>query len=246
LAYSIPDYLLAVGFEDARLRYRWDDWRASMDFTYDSSDIFGRLAGVSMHAKLAVGIGIYEWIAWRFRIVSEDPVPLQIAEAAWCANINRKYMEYVELPRSEWLGIVRGPLWCGITWLVPMVFSGDSDPEECESGLAYLPRLAMHVVPKPDLFEQWLDKAIERVIKFHSLAPEDPFEDLFSEHEEERRGPLVAREVLNPGFNYSPEMDTRLISYFLRSRDYQRNPFLHSPEQMLNDGFRGNPYVLTS
>jgi hypothetical protein len=73
-----------------------------------------------------------------------------------------------------------------------MLFCGDNDPEECESGLAYLPRLAMHVLPDPSIFEAWLDGCLERLVNAYSMGAGDPFEDPFSEREEERRGPLVA------------------------------------------------------
>jgi hypothetical protein len=244
MAYSVPRYIAQARVDVPLLRFKWDDWRVDDDFEYDSSHIVKKLSGVSLRARIAAGIGIYEWIIWRFRSVSEDPAPYQIAEAAWCGNVHRQYMKYDELDREEWVGPIRGPLWCAVTWLIPMVLSGDNDPEECESGLAFLPTLAVHVLPKPEAFEGWLDKRIERLVKFYSVAPEDPFEDLFSEQEEERRGPLAAPEVLDPAFDYKPEMVKALLAKYLQGVDYRGNPFLHSPEEMIREGFQGTPYVL--
>jgi len=244
MAYSIPGYIAAAGIDEPVLQFEWDDWVPSKGFQYDSDKVVKKLARVSLRAKIAVAIGMYEWIIWRFRSVSDDPTAFQVAEAAWCANVRRDYVEYFELKRRDWLGPVRGPLWGAITWLLPMIFFSDDAPEEWESGLSYLPRLAMHVLPKPTVFEQWLDVGTKRLLRFHPAPEENPFEDLFGEREEERRGPLVAREVLDPDFDYRPEMATELLRKFLRTVDYARNPYLRKPDEMVAEGFDGTPYSL--
>lgn len=109
-------------------------------------------------------------------------------------------MDYLELDRRGWLGPVRGPLWCATTWLLPMVFFSDEEPEEWRSGLDYLIRLARHVLPFPAPFERWLNASLIRLAGLYPAPPEDLFEDLFGEHEEERRGPPVPREALDPDF----------------------------------------------
>ena len=85
-----------------------------------------------------MGVALYEWTLARFSLVSADPLPSQVAEAAWCATIDARYLKYVELERRKWLGPVRGPLWCAVTWLLPMMSFGDDRPEEVESGLSFL------------------------------------------------------------------------------------------------------------
>lgn len=244
MAYSVPLYLTSASIDDSHLQFTWDDWRASDVFQYNPDGILAKAGGLTPRAKVVVGIGMYEWIMWRFRSVSEDPVPLQIAEAAWCASVDRTYMEYIEFGRRNWLGPVRGPLWCAMTWLIPLVFSGEHNPEECESGLTYLPRLAMHVLPRPAAFESWLQGTLDRLVQWYPAPPEDPFEDPLNEREEERRGPWVAREVLDPEFAYEPERAAELVSRYLRSVDPRSNPFLRSPDEMKRRGFNGSPYVL--
>jgi len=70
-----------------------------------------------------------------------------------------------------------------------------------------------------------------------------PFEDIFNDHEEERRGPLIAREAIDPTFDYHPEQAPQLLDKFLRSVDYKNNPFLRSPEELMELGIE-NPYRL--
>jgi len=244
MPYSIPPYIVATSLDSPVLNYVWDDTRVDEDFLYNPENLIGRMAQVGLHAKIALGIGIYEWIVFRFRIVSDDPLPFQLAEGAWCANIHRSYMEYFELDRDEWLGPVRGPLWCAATWLLPMIYFSDDAPEEWESSLAFLSSLAIHVVPIPSVFESWMDKCVDRMIEFYTMRKPDPFEDLFGEKEEERRGEYVSQEVLDPNFEYKLEMGKELLSKFLLNVNYKQNPLLSSPEEMIQKGFKGIPYRL--
>jgi hypothetical protein len=244
VAYTIPRYIATADIDTRELRFRWDDWKASGDFEYIPDRVVDTLMGVTLRARIAAAIGMYEWIIWRFYSVLDDPTPFLLAEAAWCANVRRDYMEYTELDRYEWLGPVRGPLWCAVTWLLPMIFFSDEDPTESESGLAYLSSLAVHVVPVPTVFEEWLDACTKRLVALYPAPEEDPFEDLFGQREEERRGALVAREVLDPDFDYRPEMARQLMSIYLRDVDHTRNPYLHSPEEMVSRSFKGIPYHL--
>lgn len=244
MTYSVPSYIHAANVDVPTLRYVWDDTRASQDFRISGDDVPRAAAPLTLHAKIALGIGIYEWIVWRFDKVCADRLPIQVAQAAWCANVDRRYMEYFELDREEWLGPVRGPLWCAITWLLPMIHFSDDDPVQWESGLSYLPALARHVLPTTTAFESWLQVCLNRLAEFYPQAQPDPFDDLFGEREEQRRGPLVAREALDPGFQYRPMMAVSLLADYLRSVDYGRNPLLRSPVQMREAGFEGTPYDL--
>lgn len=244
MAYPIPRYVLSAGIDDRVLQFKWDDWNPVKDFLYDSEGIVERLAGVTFRAKIAAAIGMYEWIICRFRGLSDDPSPFQIAEAAWCANVHLDYMEYFELPRREWRGPVRCPLWGAATRLASTVFFGDDTTEGWKGAASYLPRLAVHVLPKPAVFEQWLDASVARLAVLYPAPEHDPFDDLFGENYEQRRGPLVAREALDPGFDYKPEDAPKLIANFLRTVDYRRNPYLLSPEQMVAEGFEGTPYTI--
>jgi hypothetical protein len=58
-------------------------------------------------------------------------------------------------------------------------------------------------------------------------------------------GELVPRELFDPSFEYNPELSLRLIGQFLLPLENDEdNPFLATPEEMLEDGFVGTPYRL--
>lgn len=221
-----PSYIPRHVLVDQHLNYRWDDWKASEDFHYNAKPFLAAASEITPRSRMALTLGLYEWIIWRLRFASSDPVPFQIAEAAWCALIDRRYMTYYEFERRAWMGPVRGPLWCAMTWLVPAVLLYEEQPEELESGLSYLMRLAYHIVNDRGALEDWASRTLHRLRSFYLAAPDDPFDDIFGERYEERRGPLLPPEVLDPSFPFSLEMTPDLINKFLRSVDFSANPFL--------------------
>ena len=240
----VPSYVVNSKIDSLYIPYIWDDTRAGDDFTFDPQIFLDNFSHISLHGKYALGIGIYEWIVWRYNKISEkSEVVFYIAEAEWCASISPLYVEYIELNRKEYLGPVDGPLWCAATMVSSMTEYGPDEDEDCDACIAYLIQLAMHVLPDTKIFEQWLDAAIKRLMKDYPQQEEDPFENLFEEDKEERKGPLVAREALDPSFDYHPDQAPRLLDQFLRSVDYKNNPFLRSPEELMELGIE-HPYRL--
>ena len=225
--YTIPPYVVGAGIDDPRIRFVWDDTRASEDFRFVPYAWMARIGALSVAAQIALGIGLYEWIVWRFHRMDRDPLPMQIAAAAWCASVDPARVDYIELERENWIGPVRGPLWCAVTWMLPMVFEGRDAPGELESGAAYLLQLCMHVLPDNSAFLAWLDAAIGRLEQAVPAVPEDPFEDLFDSAVASGRTEAVDRAVLDPGYRIDPGLP------------------LPPPERMLLEPGDGNPLLLT-
>jgi hypothetical protein len=240
----MPPYIAAAAIDDSVLRFVWDDTRGTENVRNVYDELVSQVAPLTLRAKIALGIGIYQWIIWRFEPMLTDPLAFQLEEAAWCANVDRHYMEYFELDRQNWLGPVRGPLWCAITWLMPMIYFSDERPEEWRSGLSFLPNLALHVLTRKAPFESWLNACVERLLSLHAEHESDPFEDLFGELQEERRGALIAPEAVNPEFDYHPEQVPVLLGRYLQSVAQRQNPLLRSPDEMRRAGFVGTPYAL--
>jgi hypothetical protein len=243
MAYTKPPYLIDQEIGDTNLHYIWDDTRASADFKHDGEWLPERVQGVHLTGRISLGIGIYEWIVWRFQPLTDDPGPGQLAEAAWCATVHPAYMEFALFDRDEWTGPIRGPLWGAQTWLVPMARCDTNSVEECESGLAYLYSLAMHVLPTTTAFESWLGGCIERLVDLYAAPEEDPFTGLFRDPIE-GRGPLVAPPLLDLSVRFDPQYAKVYMSRFLAAGLSSSNPFLLSPEEMREAGFTGTPYMI--
>src|SRR4051812_34505035 len=103
MGYKVPPYVVEAGVDDLSTRFLWDDTKPKEYYHYGSDDVLERLRGVTLRAKMAAAIGIYEWIIGRFHSLSDDPIPIQVAEACWCACIHPLYLRYFELDRRRWL-----------------------------------------------------------------------------------------------------------------------------------------------
>ncbi len=244
MAYTKPTYLIVQQISDPNLQFIWDDTRVNADFEHDGDWLPERLRGVHLTGRIALGIGMYEWIVWRFQPLTGDPGPGQLAEAAWCATVHPAYLDFALFDRDEWTGPIRGPLWCAQTWLVPMARCDDNSLEECEDGLAFIYSLAMHVLPTTAAFESWLGGCIERITDLYAAPKEDPFADLFRDPAE-GRGPLVAPPLLDLTEPFAPSRARDYMSRYLVAAQRAANPFLASPGEMREAGFAGTPYELS-
>ncbi|MCL2591331.1 MAG: hypothetical protein FWD67_10780 [Betaproteobacteria bacterium] len=241
MTYTIPGYIASQGHSSPILKYIWDDTRADLDFQYKPDELIDKIWNATTRSRVALCTGIYEWIIWRFHRLSDDLVPFQIAEAAWCGNIRAAYVDYIEFNRKEYLGAVRGPIYCAMTSIGSILNFTAENKDEWVDEFAFLAPLAMHVLPETKPFEKWLHGVTDRLLLLYPTPEDDPYEDIFNDHEEERRGPLVAREALDPSFDYHPDQAPVLLDNFLRNVDHTKNPFLRSPEELMELGVE-HPY----
>ena len=238
--YTFPKYIATSGIDDRDLDFEWDDWRPRCAYGEGSDEVMEALAPTTLRAKIAAAVGIYEWIVYRFNCLSDDPLPRQFAEAAWCSNVSHQYLNYVELDRKAWRGPIRGPLYSARTILNDMIHHYQEDVEPAIN-VAFLSSLAIHVLQDSNIFRLWRDACVTRLVGLYQEPDTDPFENLFVE---DTGGPLVPREVLDPEFEFRVELTNSLIDRFFQDVDHQSNPFLQAPEVMKAEGFEGTPYLL--
>ena len=172
------------------------------------------------------------------------PEPVQILEAAWCATVDPRYLRFFELPRSQWLGPVEGPLWCAAAWLQPAMSQGYLFPKTVYDALSFLTRLALHVLPDTDRFSPWLQGILARLIGIYPDQPEDPFTDLFDRQVGPRLGPLIGRNTLDPALLPNPMVTRQFLAEALSDTRDMGNPFLADSGDLADVGFVGQPYVL--
>jgi len=239
-----PDWIHFTDREKVNIHYVWDDTRGPKVFVCDAAPVLRAAMQMSLRARLVLCMGLYEWTVWRFEGLDTRPEPLQIADAGWCAVADPRYLKFYELTRTEWLGPIEGPLWCAAMWLQPAMSRGYAFPKDLYDAISFLTRLAIHVLPRRDGFEAWLDVILKRLVQVFPEAPEEPFRDVFDRHVGRRLGPYIGRNVLNPAGTFDPEESVRFLAQTLRQASVAGNPFLSSPADLKDVGFRGVPYVL--
>jgi hypothetical protein len=235
----MPSHIRDAHSEDYPIRFEWNDQQPGSNFGQEVPSLGKQFAKISKRGVIVIALaaGFAEWIAYRFRKLSGEPVLFHTTEAAWASIVDWHYTDPLRraertLIWSEWNGPIRGPLCAASKTLSKAVeFARRRKPffyyVGCVSNIAEL------VLPaKPALFTDWRKSAIARMA------------ELFPLNQEDRLGSFVPREVLDPQFHFKPEMTKDLISAFLRALDYTKNPFLRSPEEMKQVGFEGIPYKL--
>jgi hypothetical protein len=230
---SVPSYIHEANIQENTIRYKWDDWNVEQAEEPIDKDFFGRLKGISQRANVAFTIGTAEWIIHRFGTLCDDPLPLQYLEAAWAQIVHWRYIAFTwedHTDKKSWSGPIKGPLGIAMTRVMYAIQQAEED-EVPELRAAWITNLVQYVMTDPTPYQNWRERIIERLER---LYPRDP---------DETQGEVVARQALDPHYNFEIEQTESLINQFLASLDYKANPFLNSPEAMLEEGFEGTPYV---
>jgi hypothetical protein len=237
-----------VRFDDPdHLTFPWDDaLGGANDFGGDveSTMVVRTALRIEPRARMALAVALAEWIVWRFDGLHGRTQPAAFLEAAWCATADPRYMRFFEVPRTDWMGPVEGPLWFAITHLRHALSVGVDFPRDIFDGLSFLARLAAYVQPTPAPLMAWLPPVLDRLETTFPLTPDDPLADLFSRDPSSRMGPWVPREVFDPTRTPDRDAGRLFLQGVLDTARQERNPFLATPDELRDARFTGTPYVL--
>ncbi|MHC5376275.1 hypothetical protein ACYRFF_02340 [Listeria welshimeri] len=254
MAYKIPSYIPKT---DSKINYSWDDNMIDEMLDYDyAKSVCDKLLNISLRAKIALNIGVYELVLAYLGELSDKAEPYQVVEAAWCANINKYYIYYIEFDHNEYIGPIDGPLWCGLTSVVLSLYVSENiadvenldkyeyedqqlyggNDDYAEIGLMGNISLALYILPdnQTQLFKKWFENISERFIQLYFMPEEDEYSNLFGYNsEKDWLGDYVPREALDSKKNYQPSEARLLSKDFLQDVDYKENPYLVPPEELI-------------
>lgn len=232
---TMPGYIKESGVVGAPVSYDWNDAFPESHFPEDER-LGHRIAKTRRRGVVALSSGFAEWIAWRFRPLVDTAVLLSEIEAVWAGIVDWRYVRPLATSpnapaRDAWQGPERGPVRAAFRLLSQVVtfVKKSSYPADASSALS---NLASYVMPDPKPFKEWRRFAVQRLAELYPTDMKDML------------GPAIPREVLDPGIDYKPGMANALLASYLQSLDYEKNPFLRSPEEMMAEGFQGTPYIL--
>jgi hypothetical protein len=233
MAFSVARYIRDANVQHRTIRYEWDDWNEEQAEEPLDEPLLARLKNLSWRAVVAFTCATAEWIVHRYEPLSDDPLPLQNLEAAWANIVDFYYCgavweDYVD--ESDWTGPVRRPLYIAmlrVDYALQAIIS-DGDPEIRGT---WISSLANYVLADPKPYVSWRRRILERL---EALYPMDPADKL---------GDVVPREALDPDYDFRLDQTEPLVSRFLSGLHPAANPFLNSPEKMLELGFEGTPYA---
>jgi hypothetical protein len=238
MRFAPPAYIPARILQDPAIHYRWDDSDFYWVFEEFDTATKSRLDGVAEPAVHAFTIAVSEWIFFRLVPMDRSSNAWLFLEAAWCANVDRRYCQTLEVARDGPLGPVKGPILAAENIVNSELYESLESPEKPVLEPSQLSNLVEHVYGSPPEFHSWRDWCLDRLTGFYP-AP-DPFQDIYGEISESVR---VPREAFDPDYPFRPEETPRLLDRLLRSVDPMANPFLRAPKELVEDGFEGVPYT---
>jgi hypothetical protein len=231
--FELTRHLTGSGAKTPEIRFEWDDWNTEAVEERPDDPLVEGLRRVSDRAILALAIGMAEWVAYRFEPLTDDRTPWQFLGAVWAAGVDWRYLSETwdsQTGEEDWSGPVRGALKASMMAIDEVVYSARLGGN-VTNGARWVSNIATHVLPTAEPFREWRDRTLERLAV------------LYPRHEDDLIGEVVPREVLDLEREFRVSETEVLINHFLRSLDHNGNPFLALPEELLQDGFTGTPYV---
>jgi hypothetical protein len=229
---DIPPYCAKASVDEEPIQFRWGNAQRD-EVLLDQPQMMARLNAISYRGVLCFSIGVVEWIIWRLSRHLPDETPFQAVQAAWAGNTDWRYLKTLDVP--DWENELDEPIGAPLTLafnLLTEIFIQARRVKPLSQHAAPLLEIPIKIISNPEPYKEWRRFSIQRLTVLCPMRPED------------RLGPPVPREALDPEFNYLPEMAKQLLTAFLRTCDYRKNPYLNSLEEMLAAGFEGVPYAV--
>jgi hypothetical protein len=248
----IPHYIEKAGVRGAPIAFKWTG----------AGDHIGPIEGTALHdafdaltkcAAINLAVGLEEWVVWRFDGQVERQLYQHHLDSVLAWAIDVRYRK-PGLEKEEKEPVAAAAMY-EVADLLRYATSElmVESPTARPSGEVHVAFFARHVMPKESRksFDAWTKWALGRL---KELAPRpteaiefDDFDGDESAYFDATRpywGVALPLEALDPEFGYQPEMRQELLDRFLRSLNYEANPFLRSPEELKEAGFEGTPYRL--
>jgi len=111
--------------------------------------------------------------------------------------------------------------------------------------LINLSMLARHLTTNKKLFDKWLSETLRKTAEVFPCTYDYAdlnLDDVNARYDCSDDASVPREFFFDPEFKYSEEATKHVLNTFLRSLDYNNNPWLCTPEEMLAKGFKGTPY----
>lgn len=214
----IPPYIHKSVFNKGTISHEWNDWDPYELIPDANEDVIQALSALSLSGMLCFVIGCIEWVVYRCSYDESYRLPYEYIEAFWVylAGVETAIPEEVTAD-DRWEGALDGPinLVLGKFYTTNHTFDFGGSPVEA----AFPAQVVLHVLSDRDPFLRWQAEVLDRLNRFYtSKDSTDEFK-------------IIPQQILNPAFNYRPELANSLIRKMLLSIDFASNRFLHDIEK---------------
>jgi len=225
--------------------------RKFKDFLFENDRLFNIISKISYKATTGVAATLTELIQRKilgcFPNIDCNQFALKI-EALWAGAIDPLYLKTFKFG-YEYDDEDEKPTPFSSNWFVLIFFT-----KKYMEGSFYihhylmnLSMLARHLMPNKRLFDKWFAETMDKTAETFPCSYD--YDDLDMGDTEARYdcsddAPVLREFFFDPEFQYSEEAAKPLLNTFLQSLDYNNNPWICTPEEMLEKGFKGTPYTI--
>jgi hypothetical protein len=232
---GLPEYLKSLALSTLPVDYEWE-WENLIPFRECGDEDSPRLAEalqlLNARAWFAISIAGCEWIVARVEGHIDTSETRKRIQAAWAVAIDHRYASFPEPPDpspSLPQEFVR-PLHMAEIILSDACEGLADDEDDIFSAAQGSIMLASHVAGRHQAFDPWLAESLSRCHE-HYPVTEDPTDQM-----------RVPSEIFVPDFEWTEKSVGEAIQRFVQTLDPTANPCLRSAQDMLADGFEGQPY----
>lgn len=246
---EIPDDIKKANCAGAPVDFDWNE-ELSSKFAFDK-ELNVRMAEAfnkaNYRTNVALAICVFEWFARRFEGVLDLTDAYLRLEAAWACAINLHYLDKKAFEKYEHGEALPPPATNVLTVGISRLWKPLTVYRRARINIAgesvNLALFTHYVMSDPTAFDGWLEATLRRGAKtFPREVKTYDWKANFYNFTQER---IVPREFFfDPDFEYSDDAAMSVLQQFLDSLDPEKNPYLHTPEEMKANGYTRTPYKI--
>jgi hypothetical protein len=258
---SRPSFIPAA-LAEAPVDFKWKGDREHIGPVQLVTPLMERLMGVTQCGQVTQVAGLLYWAGWRLKDLAPAPAKrfLLMAPAIFAYQVDALYFDRGPVPEyEEYEEDFTPPL--SAAFEIEGYARRALDAEQYWN-MYYTPvrpafhmaHLVNHIMPKKlkKDFEKWLAEMAARVKAVAAKPEEDkkgpedfPSDEAYDSWIATHQGDPLPPQILDAAFTFDESKRKALIDAHLKSLSWEDNPYLRSPEAMLEAGFKGTPYRLT-
>lgn len=249
--YTTPQIILNSGTGKHLFDYEWNG-RIAVDlagegiynqYQHLQEGIQKEINLCSYKASLSLTTAVMEWILYLF----ENKADISDAElrlnALRAGSVDRFYIKTLVFDGDYSNDVIQGPLWVLLQLTERISRRYVNQWIEMRDFLFHFIVLAKHIYKKNKVFENWLSDALQKTAETFPWKTNE--EDPKAAKYDASNDPLVPRNFFfDACFKYDEASAKQEINDFLQGLDFNKNPYLRTPEEMMAKGFKGTPYQI--
>jgi len=205
---------------------------------------------VAYKAALGVAVTLTELVQERSKKIYKNiDVDLEFApkiKSLWAGVIDPFYMKSFKFD-YKYYDENNGSTPYGSNWFILAVMRKEYTENSfyVHRYLINLSMLTRHLMPNKKLFDNWFAETMRKTAEVfpcsYDYADLD-LDDKDAKYDCSSDAPVPREFFFDSEFEYSENTAKPVLNAFLQSLDYNSNPWLCTPEEMLAKGFKGTPY----